>query len=370
MADLAHTWSIHPDITTRPPTIRGTDFVADKNAKCPVNIETREVPDVLGAPYTRRDIVVGDRWDPLAVATLVRRTEPTKPKAVILWLHGYNDYFFHRHVSDELAEQGYGFFALDLRRYGRSLRPGQLVHFVTDLADYYAELDASVGIIRQMHPDVPLILMGHSTGGLVATLYAYDRAPLKWVDGLVLNSPWLGMREDDLLMTLLTNSVHASGAANPTAALPLPRFGVYSQTLHRTLAGEWDYDMEVKNPRTPPVRIGWLSAICRGHARVAAEISLNIPTLVLQSSASGRYKQVCEAAYTSDVVLDTDVMANRAQGLGYKVQLRKVQDAMHDVFLSRPKPRAAATAEVISWLASPAGMDFGGVPSDTSAVAT
>lgn len=335
--------------------------------KCPVNIETREVPDVLGAPYTRRDIVVGDRWDPLTVATLVRRGEPSAPRAVILWLHGYNDYFFHRHTADEFAAHGYGFFALDLRRYGRSLRPGQLVHFVTDLADYYAELDASIGIIRQLHPDVPLILMGHSTGGLVATLYAYDRAPLNWVDGLVLNSPWLGMREDDLMMTLLTNSVHASGAANPTAALPLPRYGVYSQTLHRTLSGEWDYDMEVKNPRTPPIRIGWLSAICRGHARVAAEVSLNVPTLVLQSSASGRYRQVCEEAYTRDVVLDTEIMAIRAADLGSRVQLHQVPNAMHDVFLSRQEPRELAAKLVVDWLADSSGMGFGSASARESA---
>ena len=54
----------------------------------------------------------------------------------MLYLHGWNDYFFQTHLADYLTELGLDFYALDLRRYGRSLRRGQLRGFITDLDDY------------------------------------------------------------------------------------------------------------------------------------------------------------------------------------------------------------------------------------------
>ena len=41
----------------------------------------------------------------------------------MLYLHGWNDYFFQTHVADYLTDLGYDFYAVELRRYGRSLRP-------------------------------------------------------------------------------------------------------------------------------------------------------------------------------------------------------------------------------------------------------
>ena len=51
----------------------------------------------------------------------------------MLYLHGWNDYFFQTHLADAFAALGFDFYALDLRRYGRSLRNGHLRGFITDL---------------------------------------------------------------------------------------------------------------------------------------------------------------------------------------------------------------------------------------------
>ena len=41
-------------------------------------------------------------------------------------------------------ERGYDFYAVDLRKYGRSLRPHQTPNYVGDLREYFAELDAAL----------------------------------------------------------------------------------------------------------------------------------------------------------------------------------------------------------------------------------
>ena len=80
----------------------------------------------------------GEPADVELVATLIRKSGPRIGTRAVLYLHGWNDYFFQTHVADYLTDLGYDFYAVELRRYGRSIRPGQLRGFITDLDDYAA----------------------------------------------------------------------------------------------------------------------------------------------------------------------------------------------------------------------------------------
>ena len=108
----------------------------------------------------------------------------------MLYVHGWNDYFFQTHLADHLSDLGFDFYALDLRRYGRSLRVGHLRGFITDLDDYGVELAPRPDLIAEDHDQ--LILMGHSTGGLITALWAGMHSDR--IDGLILNSPWLDLQ--------------------------------------------------------------------------------------------------------------------------------------------------------------------------------
>ena len=59
--------------------------------------------------------------------------------------------------------EGYAFYALDLRKHGRSLRPHQHPNFCKNVTEYYPEITRSIDVIGE-----PVLLAGHSTGGLVA----------------------------------------------------------------------------------------------------------------------------------------------------------------------------------------------------------
>ena len=69
--------------------------------------------------------------------------------------------------ADCWIERGYDFYALDLRKYGRSLRPHQTPNYVADLRDYYPELDAAWRPGHRARRPRPRRLSGHSTGGLI-----------------------------------------------------------------------------------------------------------------------------------------------------------------------------------------------------------
>ena len=293
----------------------------------------------------------GEPEDAELVATLVRRVdaEAADRRPAVLYVHGWNDYFFQTHVADALAGWGYAFYALDLRRYGRSLRRGLLPGFITDLDDYQSELDAATDLIAEQHDG--LLLMGHSTGGLVLSLYAAARPDR--VLGLVLNSPWLDLQGSALVRTLGSPLVDVLGSRSPTSVVRLPPdLGFYTRVTHASLEGEWDYDRELKASPSPPVRAGWLRAILVGHQRVAAGLQIEVPVLVLASGATDFSRRWHEGLRGVDTVLDVEQIASRAVRLGRHVTLVRIQDGMHDLLLSRAEIRARVLEEIRRWAAA------------------
>ncbi len=322
-------------------------------------------PDILDG-YESLDLpldvprAAGEPDDVTMVATLVRRS-PTRSRAAVLYLHGWNDYFFQTHLADVLADLGYDFYALDLRRYGRSLRRGHLPGFITDLDDYAVEIDQAVAMIEADHDR--LVLMGHSTGGLIAPLWA-ARNPDR-VDALVLNSPWLDLQGSAMVRTLGTPVIEAIGQNLPTSVLRLPDVGFYARSINAALEGEWDYDAELKLSPGPPIRVGWLRAIRQGHQRVAAGLGLTCPVLVMASTRTDFTRKWHEGLRTVDTVLDVEQIARRAVRLGRLVTVLRVDQALHDVLLSALDVRTMALEEMSRWLTAYAPVPReGGVPPD------
>lgn len=72
--------------------------------------------DILGAGYRAATLDLGEDPDGegTAVATLVRADhaiqatgEDPTARPALLWVHGMSDYFFHTHVAERCAEEGY-----------------------------------------------------------------------------------------------------------------------------------------------------------------------------------------------------------------------------------------------------------------------
>lgn len=121
--------------------------------------------------------------DGTALALTVWR--PTEIKAVILALHGFNDYGEAFAIPSKLfTNNGFVVYAIDQRGFGetpmRRRWPGSEA-FMNDLSD-------SVAVLRARHPGVPLYLMGESMGGAVALAWAGETGGVG-VDGLVLVAP-------------------------------------------------------------------------------------------------------------------------------------------------------------------------------------
>jgi alpha-beta hydrolase superfamily lysophospholipase len=309
---------------------------------------TTWTPDFLGG-YETTDLVLpdaeqapGEPSDVELVATLIRKSGPRVGARAALYVHGWNDYFFQTHVADYLTDLGYDFYAIDLRRYGRSLRPGQLRGFITNLDDYSLELDAAADLIAVDHDR--LLLMGHSTGGLVTALWAAHNADR--LEALILNSPWLDIQGAAIVRTLGSPVIDRLGSRAPTSVLRLPDLGFNARSMHISLGGEWDYDLTLKSTPGPPIRTGWLRAILLGHQKVAAGLGIGVPILVLASATTDFSRRWHEGLRTVDSVLDVEQIAARAVRLGPHVTVVRIPDGLHDLTLSAPHARKQALDEI------------------------
>jgi len=272
----------------------------------------------------------------------------------VLFLHGWSDYFFNVDLAQFWTRSGYEFYALDMHNHGRSLRPETPGGYVANLADYDAELEAAIAIIRAdprspaAVPGGSLTLMGHSTGGLVAALWV-SRHPGA-VSQLVLNSPWLEMHGSSLVRRAASTMVGPVARFRPEAVLRLPERGFYWRTISSSADGEWPLDDRFRPPMAFPLRVGWLSAVLAGQTKVARGLGIDIPILVLLSQGSANGPFWSEEMRRTDAVLDVNIIALRALTLGHSVTVERIDGALHDVFLSPAKVRADAYARLTRWL--------------------
>jgi alpha-beta hydrolase superfamily lysophospholipase len=322
------------------------------------------VPDILGDDFEACTVPASGPDGVERTATLVRHVPAAAGAAggadlaggrrsrAVLFLHGWSDYFFNEELAEFWAGQGFAFFALDMHNHGRSLQAGGHGGYVADLDDYDAEITAAISIIASLHPgaEAPptVALMGHSTGGLIAALWA-SRHP-GMVSQLILDSPWLEMHGSPAVRRAARTMVEPLARFWPEAVIRLPERGFYWRSVSSAAEGEWTLDDNYRPPRAFPVRAGWLSAVLSGQSRVARGLNIDVPILVLISGASATGMFWKESMRRTDAVLDVNTIALRALSLGRTVTLERIDGALHDVFLSAPRVRADAYARLARWL--------------------
>jgi alpha-beta hydrolase superfamily lysophospholipase len=309
-----------------------------------------EIDDVLGAPYERRTIDLGRDDEGPVVATLVRRRGDTRSRRAVLYVHGFVDYFFQTHLADFFVQRGWDFYAIDLRKYGRSLREHQTPNFCRSLTEYFPELDEAARIIRDEDGHDQILVAGHSTGGLIISLWAHARRGRGIIDGLFLNSPFFDVNASWLLRRPVMTLISRVSRRYPYRIVPITTLGLYGQSLHSEHRGEWMYELAWKPVLGFPVRTGWLDAIRRGQRRLRAGLAIDAPVLVACSSRTFRGKAWSEDVRLTDAVLDVEHIVRWAPRLGPRVTIARFDGGMHDLTLSGKEVRTEVFRELGRWV--------------------
>ncbi|ARP73312.1 alpha/beta hydrolase [Streptomyces pluripotens] len=134
-------------------------------------------------PHVREHVVKGTHG-----AIAVREWPRPAPRCLVLLVHGYGE---HAGRYGELAAvlTGYGAAVYGPDHMGHGRSAGERV-VIEDFEDVVTDLHAVADRARAAHPDLPLILVGHSMGGLIAARYAQRYT--QEVSALILSGPVIG----------------------------------------------------------------------------------------------------------------------------------------------------------------------------------
>ncbi len=260
------------------------------------------------------------------------------PKASVVIVHGYGEHIGrYDETGRALAAAGFSVRGLDLRGHGQS---SGVRGFCNRFDEYLDDVDAIVA--RARGEALPLFLLGHSFGALVAPFYVLRHPGA--VAGLVLTSPFW-----KLALAVPPAKVFAGKLASrlyPKLALPS---GLRGADVSRDPEIAAIYDRDPLNNKSATAR--WFTeAAAAQESLVARAGELTVPVLLIAGEADK-----IAAAPQARVVFDRLGSADKT--------LRMLAGQYHEV-LNEPKPdRDKTVAEIVEWLrahATAAGASAGG----------
>jgi alpha-beta hydrolase superfamily lysophospholipase len=283
-------------------------------------------PDRLLPGFEALELEFAHDYDGPVVSTLGRLPTGNAPRGAALYVHGFSDYFFQRHMAERFAAEGYAFYALDLRKYGRSIRPHQHANFCKSISEHYADITAAIDVIGS-----DVLLAGHSMGGLVTSLYAHEGERRRQIQALWLNSPFFDWNLPEWRKVQL-HVATAIGRYCPFLNDPK----AFRPDYTRTLRTEWDFDASLKPDFGFPLYYGWLGAITDAFEKLHRGLAIECPVLSMHSDQA-------------DVVLDWRHIARWSRVLGPNVTVMAFPGAWHDLILSPGRIREEVFSQLFAW---------------------
>lgn len=265
----------------------------------------------------------------------------------VLYIHGYVDYFFHPHLCEEFHKNEFDFYALDLRKYGRSILPHQTPNFCQNIEEYYEEINMAIERISKQSSSV--YLFGHSTGGLLLSCYMNNGALKGKISGLILNSPFLDMTHPSYQTRLAYKASKLITWFKPDAKIEGVLSPIYAKSVHKDFYGEWDFNLNWKPIKGFSTYLKWYRAIVKAQ-RSLVKSNIEVPVLLMHSNESFQPKAYDEKVMKTDTVLNIDDMIRIGPSLGKSVTLIGIKDGMHDLFLSTKEVRKTSFRELFVWL--------------------
>ena len=304
--------------------------------------------DILGNGFRSMVINHDDDYEGEVISVITQRIAPKPTKKAVLYIHGYIDYFFQTELADHFNKWGFNFYAVDLRKYGRSMLPHQKPNYTRSMEEYFADLDTAITQIKA-DGNSEMILMGHSTGGLLTSLYLNKKND-NYIKALVLNSPFFDLNIPKFARRFLPLFMWLGKNFQNMKVNILPQN--YPQSLHKDYKGEWDFNIAWKPIVNYPMYFTWMRAIRKGQIELQSGLNIKVPVLVMHSDKSYKKTKWDDDIQISDGVLDVKHIAKYADGIGTNVSKVEVVDAMHDMILSKYDVRKQVYDEMYKWLKS------------------
>lgn len=316
--------------------------------KTPVT-DTTWHPDILPG-YEARYVNQGEAFDGPCRSTIVRKLCRKGSRKAFLYIHGFNDYFFQKEMGERFVDSGFNFYAVDLRRYGRSKEPWQYPFNVRNQEEYFADIDSALLQIRK-DGNTDITLGGHSTGGLTVAFMGAMKGKNIGVDRIVTDSPFLEWNYNSFMRNVGAPAVVFLGKIFKNSKIKQGHCDGYAYSLLKEYYGEWTYNTDWKMIYSPPVTFSWVGAINSAQSRLMKKAkNIAVPILVMHSSRKIEGCNYTPEFQTGDAVLDPAMLQKRGEKLGHVREVCAIDSGLHDLILSNEKTRNAAYDTIFSFI--------------------
>ncbi len=303
-----------------------------------------------GRDFAIETIEMKPDYEGRVIITLIHRKANKDSSKALLYIHGFNDYFFQTHLADRINDAEINFYALELRKYGRSILSHQKPNDFRNYNEYMEDIDKAVDIIRNKDKNNKLILMGHSTGGLLVSLYAHHHRNDKLIGALILNSPFFEFNVSPVLKKTFIPLMTALGKIFPGLPSPVGLDKGYGFSLHKSHYGEWDYDIQLKPDAGFKIYASWIRAIHLAQQELQKGLAIPCPILVMHSDRSVRPGNYRSDMQYADSVLSVKDIEKYSQAIGNNVELATFENGVHDLLLSEKTVREKVLNRIVEFV--------------------
>lgn len=303
--------------------------------------------DILGDDFEMKQVVhKEDKHN--VISSIIRLKTNIPSKFGILYIHGYNDYFYQHEMAHKFDSYGFSFYAIDLRKYGRSLKENDTPFEIKNIENYFP--DINVALTQMQHDGIEkIILMGHSTGGLIACSYL-NNIENSAIIGLILNSPFLEWNLKPILKKIAIPIVSCIGKFIPTISIKQPTTIPYAHSLLKAYHGEWDFNTTWKFIQAPNVTSQWIRAINIAQKKLHKSSLIKIPILLLRSSSSVYGNRWTKDFNRGDAILNVNDISKYGKKLGQNVHEVVCPNGLHDLVLSNNDTRNFVYSTIFNWI--------------------
>lgn len=248
-------------------------------------------------------------------------------RAAILLVHGLGEHSSrYEHVADHLTQRGFSVHALD--HYGHGKSDG-LPGYVERFSVYLDGLAALLEKVRDEQPQVPLFLLGHSMGGLIAAAFLLEHQAA--FQACVLSGP--AIKSDQAPPAIVIALIRLLAVLVPT--LPLIQLDASGVSRDQRVVDLYVNDPLVHHGRLTARLISEMSGAMQDTLARASEVSL--PILFMHGEA--------------DVLTSPSGSVEMCDKVGSKDKTLKTYPGLYHEIFNEPE-KETVLADMSNWLES------------------
>ena len=250
-----------------------------------------------------------------------------EPKAIIQIIHGGVEHTGrYKHLVKYLTDNGFAVYGNDHRGHGKS--EGRRNH-IRSLDDYVVDSFSLTKIIEKNHKDVPIVVIGHSMGSLVAQRYAIKHQ--EEITGLVLSG---------------------SGARIPPLPPALNILARFMNKILPTFKGPAGIVPEELSSDPESVQ-DYVTDPLINYKQASAAYGLNLIDHykdVKDKISSIKIPVLIQKGELDTMIIDLDELIDDLKGTEVTVKIYK--DSKHEMYTETKEKRDKAFSDLVDWLES------------------